>query len=209
MHRITPVSAAVNLRVAGTGDAAAITRLHLETLPADLSDLSPLGERLVRHFYARAIERGLVEVRVAEENGELLGFIAVTPDIGTLFPRALLAGPRDLVTFLVLSSPIGLVRAAVAKFTSGTATVPSAPEIVYVGVSARARGRGLGNILVHQGQLALDGRGFREYQLNVHAENEHAIRVYVARGFEIADRYEKAGRRYFRMVCRTSPPPPL
>jgi ribosomal protein S18 acetylase RimI-like enzyme len=203
------VSAPVNLRVAGTADAAGIARLHLETLPADLSDLTPLGERLIRHFYARAIERGVAEVRVAEENGELLGFVMVTADIGTMFPSALLAGPRDVATFLVLSSPIGLVRAAVKKFTSGTATVPSAPEIVYMGVSGRARGRGLGNILMHQGQLALDARGFREYQLNVDADNEHAIRVHLGRGFEIADRFEKGGRKYYRMVCRTSPPPPL
>ena len=199
----------MNLRVAGTADAAGIARLHLETLPADLSDLTPLGERLIRHFYARAIERGVAEVRVAEENGELLGFVMVTADIGTMFPSALLAGPRDVATFLVLSSPIGLVRAAVKKFTSGTATVPSAPEIVYMGVSGRARGRGLGSILMHQGQLALEARGFREYQLNVDADNEHAIRVHSARGFEIVDRFEKGGRKYYRMVCRTSPPPPV
>jgi hypothetical protein len=83
----------MNLRPATVADAPAIARLHLETLPAGVSDLSPLGERLVRHFYARAIERGVADVRVAEENGELLGFVVVTPDIGTMFPRALLAGP--------------------------------------------------------------------------------------------------------------------
>ena len=199
----------MNLRVAVTTDAAAIARLHLETLPAQLSDLSPLGERLVRHFYARAIERGIAEVRVAEENGELLGFVVVTTDIATMFPRALLAGPLDMAKFLVLSNPVGLARAVVTKFTSGTATVPSAPEIVYMGVSGRARGRGLGRILMHQGQLALEARGIHEYQLNVDADNEHAVKVHFERGFEIVDRFEKGGRKYFRMVCRTSPPPPL
>ena len=55
----------MNLRPATVADAPALARLHLETLPTGVSDLSPLGERLVRHFYARAIERGVATVRVA------------------------------------------------------------------------------------------------------------------------------------------------
>jgi L-amino acid N-acyltransferase YncA len=43
----------------------------------------------------------------------------------------------------------------------------------------------------------------------VDADNEPAVRVHIARGFEVVDRFEKGGRKYFRMVCRTSPPPPL
>jgi ribosomal protein S18 acetylase RimI-like enzyme len=199
----------VNLRPATVADAPGLARLHLETLPAGVSDLSPLGERLLRHFYARAIERGVADVTVAEEAGALLGFIVVTADIGTMFPRALLAGPLDVLTFLLKSNPIGLARAFVTKLASGTTTVASFPEVVYVGVSARARGRGLGRVLMHQGQLALEAAGFHEYQLNVHAENERALSIYTERGFEVAGHFEKAGQRIYHMVCRKSPPPPL
>jgi ribosomal protein S18 acetylase RimI-like enzyme len=199
----------MNLRPATVADAPALARLHLESLPAGLSDLSPLGERLVRHFYARAIERGVADVRVAEEGGELLGFVAVTADIGTMFPRALLAGPVDVLTFLLKANPIGLVRVFATKVASGTTTVASFPEIVYMGVSKSARGRGLGRVLMHQGQLALEAAGIHEYQLNVHAENEHGLRVHIERGFEVVGQFEKGGQRHYHMVCKKSPPPPL
>jgi ribosomal protein S18 acetylase RimI-like enzyme len=199
----------MNLRTATAADAQAIARLHLETLPPGVSDLSPLGEGLVRHFYARAIERGVATVRVAEEDGALLGFVVVTADIATMFPRALLAGPLDVLTFLVKANPIGLVQAFAIKVASKTTTVASFPEIVYMGVSPRARGRGLGRVMMHQGQLALEAAGIHEYQLNVHAENEHALRVHIERGFEVVDWFEKDGKRLCHMVCRTSPPPPL
>jgi len=197
----------MNVRVATPADAPALARLHLETLPADLSDLSPLGEELVRHFYARSIERGAAQARVAEEDGQLLGFVLVTDDIGTMFQRSLLAGPGDALTFIRKSNPIGLARALVAKLTSGTVTVASAPELVYLGVSERARGRRLGRILTYEGQKLLDDAGFRGYQLTLRADNQHALRVYEACGFEIVRRFVKSGREHLLMVCNVSPPP--
>jgi ribosomal protein S18 acetylase RimI-like enzyme len=198
----------MNFRSAMPADAPALARLHLETLPAGLSDLSPLGEGLVRHFYARAIERGAAQARVAEEGGQLLGYVVVTDDIGTLFQRALLAGPGDVLTFLGKSNPFGLARAFVAKLTSGTVSVPSAPELVYIGVSEKARGRRLGRRMMYEGQKALDDAGFRGYQLTVRADNEHAVRLYHACGFEVVQRYMKSGHENLRMVCNVSPPPP-
>jgi ribosomal protein S18 acetylase RimI-like enzyme len=126
-----------------------------------------------------------------------------------MFPRALLAGPVDVLTFLLKANPIGLVRVFATKVASGTTTVASFPEVVYVGVSKRARGRGLGRVLMHAGQLALETAGIHEYQLNVHAENEHGLRVYVERGFEVVSQFEKGGQRLYHMVCKKSPPPPL
>jgi ribosomal protein S18 acetylase RimI-like enzyme len=197
------------LRAATPADALALARLHVETLPADQSDLTLLGERLVRHFYATALARGTAWVDVAEERGELLGLIVSTPDIGSMFPRTLLAGPHDVLAFLRHSSPVGLFRATIAKLTSGTLTVPSAPELVYVAVSPRARGRGLGRVLLHRGQLTLHRAGFTSYQTNTHADNEVTLRLLDERGFERVGEYEKSGRKLLHMVCRRSPPPPL
>jgi len=198
----------MNIRFATPADAPALARLHLETLSTDLSDLTPLGEGLIRHFYARSIERGAAQARVAEEDGQVLGFVLVTDDIGTMFQRSLLAGPGDAFTFIRKSNPFGLARAFVAKFTSGTVTVASAPEIVYMGVSSLARGRRLGRILIYEGQKMLDDAGFRGYQLTVSADNEHAVRVHLACGFEVVRRFVKSGHEHLLMVCNVSPPPP-
>src|SRR5262249_13027544 len=205
LHR--PVRGPMNLRSAVPADAPALARLHLETLPGK-SDLSPLGERLIRHFYARAIERGAAQVRLAEEDGEVLSFIVVTDDIGTMFQRALLAGPGDLLTFLWKSNPIGLARAFVAQLTSCAGTVASAPEMVSLGVAHKARGRRLGRIMMCEGQKVLDDAGFRNYQTNVHVENEHVLPIVYACGFEVVQRYRKSGHEIVRLVCRVSPPPP-
>ena len=202
-------SSGYTLRRATPADAPALARLHLETLPEGVSDLSPLGESLVRHFYTNVLARGISEVRVAEDPNGLLGFVMVTHDISTMFPRALLASLADVVTFVLRSNPFGLLRAAIAKVSSGTATVASAPEIVFMGVGQRGRGRGLGAVLMHQGQSALHEAGFRSYQLNVHADNEHALKIHLARGFEVVRTFEKGGKKIYLMVCRTSPPPPL
>ena len=197
----------MNLRFATPVDAPALARLHLETLPVGESDLSPLGERLIRHFYARSIERGAAQVCVAEEDAQLLGYILVTDDIGTMFQRSLLAGPGDVAAFLWKSDPLGLARAFAAKLASGTVTVASAPEIVYVGVAARARGRRLGRLLMYEGQKRLDAAGLRGYQLTVHADNAAALRLYQDCGFEVVQRFRKGGREMLRMVCNVSPPP--
>ena len=196
-------------RRATPADAPVIARLHLETLPGDVSDLTPLGPRLVEHFYRNAIARGAAEVRILEDAEGPIAYIMATPDIGTMFQRSLLAGPLDLLGFLLRSRPIGLVRVTLIKLTSGTATVPSAPELVYMGVTRRARGRHLGLALLHQGQLALHEAGFTSYQTNVHADNEYALRQVLARGFRIQGTFEKGGRRLYHLVCDVSPPLPL
>ncbi len=189
----------VTTRVAVPADARAIAALHLETLPGEVSDFTPLGPGIVRRFYGNAIARAAATVCVAEEDGAPLGFVMITPDISQLFPRALLAGAGDIVAFVFGAHPVGLARAVVAKFTSGTATIPSVPELVYLGVSGRARGKGVGGLLMDAAHDAFRAQRIDSYELNVHADNAPAVKLYLGKGLLVVRRYEKGGHGMFNM----------
>jgi ribosomal protein S18 acetylase RimI-like enzyme len=187
-------------RTATPADARALAELHMETLPGDVSDFTPLGGAVVRRFYRNAIVRGAATVCVAEEAGRLLGFVMITPDISQLFPRTLLAGLGDIALFVLTANPIGLARAVIAKFSSGTATVDAVPELVYLGVSAAARGKGVGGLLMAAAHEAFRAQGIPSYELNVHADNPAAVKLYLASGLVVRRRYEKGGHPMFNMT---------
>jgi ribosomal protein S18 acetylase RimI-like enzyme len=171
----------------------------METLPGDVSDFTPLGRPTVRRFYANAITRAAATVLVAEEDGALLGFVMITPDISQLFPRTLLAGPGDILLFVLTANPVGLARAVVAKVTSGTTQVAAVPELVYLGVSGRARRRGVGAALMEAAHAEFSRQGIAEYELNVHADNPSAVKLYLGHGLEVVRRYEKGGHGLYCM----------
>lgn len=196
----------MNVRNAIEVDAPAIAALHMVTLPADVSDFTPLGRRLVERLYANAVERRTATVLVAEEQGALAGFVMITPDVAALFSRSLLDGPGDVVRFLLTANPFGLLKAIVAKVRSGTVQVPSVPELVYIGVDARFRGRGVGAALIDGADAAFRGAGIQRYELNVHADNAPAVKLYAAKGFTITRRYEKSGHAMMNMLRELSPP---
>src|SRR5262249_33250674 len=152
-------AAPMHVRAATPADAAALAALHMETLPGDVSDFTPLGRATVRRFYANAVNRAAATVLVAEEERALLGFVMITPDIRQLFARTLLAGPGDIVQFVLTANPVGLARAVVAKMTSGTSQVASVPELVYLGVSGRARRRGVGAALMEAAHAEFTRQG--------------------------------------------------
>ena len=195
--------ASPDIRPASPADAAALAALHAETLPGDVSDFTPLGARVVRRFYANAIARGVARVWVAPgSDGTLEGFVMSTRDIAALFPRALLAGPGDILRFVLIANPFGLARAALAKLTSGTAAVAAVPELVYLAVASRARGRGLGAALIAAVDRGFRADGIDVYELNVHATNAAAVKLYLGSGFEIARRYTKSGHEMYAMRRR-------
>ena len=201
-----PPSSAVTTRLAVPGDAAALAELHMETLPGDVSDFTPLGRGIVRRFYANAIERRAATACVAADaDGSLLGFVLITPDISALFPRSLLAGTGDILRFVLGANPFGLARAVIAKLTSGTAQVPAVPELVYLGVSVRARGRGVGAALMDAAHAEFRRQGITHYELNVHEGNVAAVKLYLTKGLVVARRYEKGGHTMYNMTKDLAP----
>jgi len=193
-------------RDARPADVPRLTELHMACLPGDVSDFTLLGRGIVTRFYAVAQSRRAASVIVADEAGDLAGFVVVTPDVSALFPSTLLAGPADLARFFLTANPIGLVRAAIAKVSSGTTTVAAVPELVYLGVDARYRGHGVGGALVDAADAAFRAAGIAGYELNVHASNASACRLYLAKGLVVTRRYAKGGHEMLAMERRLSLP---
>ena len=198
--------APLTTRLATFADARAVADLHLETLPGAVSDFTPLGPAVVRRFYANAIARGVAQVCIAPaDGGPLVGFAMLTPDISTLFARALLASPADVLRFVLSANPFGVARAAIAKLGSGTAAVAAVPELVYIAVHPRARSQGAGAALVDAVHEAFRAQGVEAYELNVHVSNTSAVRLYLARGYEVTRRYVKSGHAMCTMRRRVEP----
>lgn len=191
----------VTTRRATPGDAGVLAELHMETLPGDVSDFTPLGRRIVRRFYGNAIARGAATACIADfADGTPLGFVLITRDIAALFPRALLAGPGDIASFVFGANPFGLARAVWTKLRSGTAQVSAVPELVYLGVSVRARGRGVGALLMDAAHEEFRRQGIARYELNVHEGNVAAVKLYLGKGLVVARRYEKGGHTMYGMT---------
>jgi len=196
----------VTTRLATPADAPGLATLHMQAFPGDVSDLTPLGGEVVQRFYASALERGLARAIVAlEADGSLLGYVLITRDIAAMFPGSLLAGPLDVARFLFTVHPVGFARALWAKFTSGTAQVAAVPELVYLAVGANARGRGVGATLMDAAHTEFRAMGISRYELNVHADNEPAVKLYTAKGLWITRRYVKAGRAMLNMSKSLDP----
>jgi len=196
----------VTTRLATPADAPSIATLHLSAFPESVSDLTPLGGRLVRRFYANVLERDLARAILAlDAGGTLLGYVLITRDISVMFPGSLLAGPDDVARFLFTVNPAGLARAVWAKLTSGTAQVSAVPELVYLAVSPGARGRGVGAMLMDAAYDEFRRMGISRYELNVHADNEPAVKLYVAKGLWVTRRYEKGGHAMLNMSKSVEP----
>lgn len=187
------VAGSAELRNAAAGDAAEVAAVHMRCLPESASDFTALGRRIVARFYANVIARGLGTVIVGERSGRMVGFVLVTRDVSALFTRSLLDGPRDLAAFLFRVSPLGLLRAVRNKITSGTAQIPTVPELVYLAVDERFRGQGHGATLMDAAEDWFRRAGISYYELNVDSANPPALGLYLAKGMTIKRSYMKHG----------------
>jgi ribosomal protein S18 acetylase RimI-like enzyme len=195
----------VRTRQADVHDAATVAALHCACLPAEVCDLTRVGRRIVERFYRNAIARGVATVIVAEDETGIGGFVVITGDVGAMFSRSLLDGPGDILRFLVLADPVGLIRSVLVRLRAGVAGIPDEPELVYLGVDGRCRGRGCGAVLMEAAEAAFLHAGIEHYRLDVHAANSPAVRLYRARGLEVSRRYAKGGQQMLTMTWRRGP----
>jgi ribosomal protein S18 acetylase RimI-like enzyme len=77
--------------------------------------------------------------------------------------------------------------------------------LVYLGVSVRARGRGVGALLMDAAHAEFRRQGIAGYELNVHEGNVAAVKLYLAKGLVVARRYEKGGHTMYNMTKELGP----
>ncbi len=183
----------MTIRTAVPSDAPALAALHMRNLPPGESEFTQLGARIVERFYANAIAREVGTVFCAAENGVIGGSVLITANVRDMFGRALLAGPRDVAVFLARAEPRGLYGALVAKLRARSLVMPAVPEIVYLMVDSALRGRRVGTLLTERADAWFAARGLSFYELNVHADNAAALKIYYANGHRIVREYIKDG----------------
>lgn len=66
------------------------------------------------------------------------------------------------------------------------------------------RGTGIGRHVLNEFLAAGEAEGYKEFKLDVFADNTRAVRLYESAGFHEEERCERAGMRYVRMALTRS-----
>ncbi len=192
----------MNLRLGSPADGRPVAMLHESQI--DSGFLAALGTNFLTRLYRRVARHRLSFLLVVEDGGHVVGFAAASEDVASLYRAFLL---RDGAVAAIVSGP-RLVRSwrrvleTVRYPRSSGAALPKA-ELLSVAVAPGSRGRGYGRALVGEAAAELRRRGAAGIRVVVGAENQAAIALYQACGFEPAARFEMhAGRVSEVLTCR-------
>jgi ribosomal protein S18 acetylase RimI-like enzyme len=179
-----------NLRLAEPADVAAVAALHLERFPNGF--LPTLGARPLEYLYGHIVQCSDAFVLVAEDEGGVGGFAAVSADTQSLYRNflrskgvaaALVAAPA------VLRAPRKVWETVRYGTRPDTTGLPSA-EILAVAVAEHARGTGVAQSLLAVTLQELRARGIRAARVVTSMGNTSAIRLYEQAGFRRERRTE-------------------
>ncbi len=185
----------IEVRTATVRDGAAVAQVFRDCFPDSVERLFPSGappwvtERLME--FVIEVEPGGCSVALYED-GEIVGYCISVASMLRLWCRALINRKMWGLFGAVLTGRIrigldqlGLIArdktAFVASFRAFLGGKTG--QILSVGVSPLARGRGLGTKLVRAGLCHLRARGATEVKLEVRPDNEAAMRLYQNLGF--------------------------
>ena len=197
----------VAIRPGRAEDATALARLHAEQIAGGF--LSSLGPRFLERLYRRMCRTASSFIVVAEaEGGRVAGFVAGSTATGRLFASFLLRdGPAAAVT-----APAQLLsswRRVLETLRHGRARsgVPADAELLAIAVHPDFRRRRLGERLVGALLDESHRRGARTVEVVVGADNEAAVALYRACGFEPERRFElHAGTESLTLLHRDPAP---
>jgi len=183
-------TASVTIRTGTSADAAAAARLHAGQISEGF--LASLGPGFLARLYRRVACSPGSFLLVADEEGDQVGFLAGTLEVGKLYRRFLL---RDGVVAAIVAAP-RLLRAwprALETLHHGrreTAAGKGSAELLAIAVDPRWRGRRVGALLVERflGEIRLGGTGAAH--VVVGASNGPAIALYERSGFEAVEAFE-------------------
>lgn len=185
-----------------------IVDIHLAAFPGFF--LTSMGRSFLRLMYSGFFDEPRGICLVAEDNGDILGFVAGTTDPTNFFSSLL---RRKWFLFAAASVP-GLLRNPLfvtrkclgALFYRGESPVgiPDAALLSSLAVAPSAGGRGIGQLLVHAFVDKAKKAGCSAVYLTTdEADNMLVNRFYSKCGFELMDTFERPGNRVMnRWVLR-------
>lgn len=175
-----------------------VARLHASELAGLMADLGP---EWTKRFYREAVRDESAIGFAFVEVGEIVGFV-----FGGAKPDALLKGLREnaitLGLQLLFRRPLVLFQLVASSLVSRATLsgIKDNVELMYVAVSPKSRGKGLGASLVRSFVEAAARRGAKSVTLSVEHDNATAIQLYERLGFRIERDYREGRYRRFRMI---------
>jgi glycosyltransferase involved in cell wall biosynthesis/ribosomal protein S18 acetylase RimI-like enzyme len=176
----------VQVRRARQRDAAAMARLHRESLPAAF--LPALGDGFLKRLYRAAAKDDDAVALVAVDRGRVVGFAVAAPSIRAFYRRF---ARREGLAAGIAAAPhlfrTGVLRRVIetARYPSEDAGLPEA-ELLSIAVDGSRRSHGVGGALAEAVASGLADRNVREFKVVVNAANEGAGRFYERLGFRLA-----------------------
>jgi ribosomal protein S18 acetylase RimI-like enzyme len=171
-------------------DATAVAQLHAGQISEGF--LSLLGRSFLRRLYRRIVRSPESFVFVADSEGRVVGFIAGTADVSTLYRTFLL---RDGLVAGLTAAPRLLahwrrVLETVRHGFSSSDGTRHGFELLSVAVDTASARRGIGRALVAAFQQEVSERGSSAAYVVVGADNTPAIDLYERTGFSLSERFE-------------------
>jgi len=162
-------------------------KLHIQGISAGF--ISSLGLRFLTCLYKAILQHEKSFCLVAEENNEVLGFVAFTDDLKSLYKLAL----RKYSLLFICAISIKLLSPKIIKRIFQNLFYPSKAEklnlpkaeLLSVAVALKAQGKGLATQLVRIGFEEYRKRGIKQVKVLVASDNQSANKLYKKCGFEL------------------------
>lgn len=174
---------------------APMAKLHEKALHGLLSEM---GYPLVYRYFQLCVEDpSVIGFYALSETGDLIGYVNGTPNPSELNSRM----TRPLAWFawqclrLLFTRPRVLWQAVVSSFTISKQMTeePGAIEVVYMSVDPKARGQGLGRILMQAFHDAAREAGYKRVTGSQELDNKVGIDLLYSMGYRVKYVFREGG----------------
>ncbi|RJQ56334.1 MAG: N-acetyltransferase [Actinobacteria bacterium] len=204
------------LRKASKGDLHALAHVYKNSFPDSMRHIfgGPPPDQPLVDIYGFLLDEFPDYFLVAEEEGEVAGYVIAPPDISPLVRHALLRGYALRWAWRWLTGRYGFgVRVAwilladklALLANKGKAAENSDARILSVAVDPAHQGKGLGMQLAVAGIDLLRKAGAESVMLEVRANNGAALHLYRKLGFHEVGRFEDKVGVWIQMVTHVRP----
>ncbi len=185
----------MNITFINSDNSFVISNLHIHGISTGF--ISSLGPKFLTCLYKAISRHDKSFCLIAEENNNILGFVAFTEDLKSLYKLALKKYSLSFIfaVGMKLLSPKIIKRITQNLFypsKSEKLNLPKA-ELLSIAVAPQAQGRGLATQLVQAGFEECKKRGIDKVKVLVAAENQPANKLYQKCGFDLAAQVDSHG----------------